>query len=249
MSDTDRRYRVEFQDNLAILWMNDGENRYNNESLTLLHKALDTIVENSDVEALITVGVGKFYSNGMDLNWLGQQDVKTLETFHRLIHQLCKRILTFPMPTVAAINGHCYAAGGILALCHDFRIMRTKRGWFCLPEVHINRPFEYPMKVLLRHKIPAGPLMRDIGVLGKRYTSEELLSTGMLDGVTDESQLLDDAKKLAVKAIGKDGYDRDILQKMKESVYEDVVEALEYTTLQDQDLLQRRGKLKPTSKL
>ncbi|XP_070539824.1 uncharacterized protein [Ptychodera flava] len=212
-------------------------------------KMSDTDRRNTKAEALITVGVGKFYSNGMDLNWLGQQDTKTLEVYYRLLHQLYIRILTFPMPTIAAINGHCYAAGGILALCHDFRIMRTKRGWFCLPEVHINRPFKYPTRILMRHKIPAGPLMRDIVILGKRYTSEELLPTGMLDGVTDESQLLDDAKKLAVKAIGKDGYDRNILQKMKESVYEDVLEAFNYTTLQGHNLPQHRGKLEPTSKL
>ncbi|XP_077992902.1 uncharacterized protein LOC144446930 [Glandiceps talaboti] len=238
------RYRVEFDGNLAILHMDNGENRYNNGTLKALHKALDTVERNSAVEAFITVGVGKFYSNGLDLNWLMQQDKETMEKFHRFRRTLYSRILTFPVPTIAAINGHCYAAGGIFALCHDYRVMRTKRGWFCLPEVHINRPFKYPMAAILRHKIPAGRLMRDMAILGQQYNSERLFKEGMIDGVADEDKLLDLAKEVAIKSLGKNGFSRSTLQQMKESMYEEVVEAFEYSTLEDPDCLVYRKKTK-----
>lgn len=37
--------------------------------------------------------------------------------------------------------GHAFAAGGILALVHDYRVMRTGRGWFCMPEIKLKLTF------------------------------------------------------------------------------------------------------------
>ena len=41
--------------------------------------------------------------------------------------------------------GHVYAAGGLLALAHDYRVMRKERGWFCLPEINLPLPFSVSM--------------------------------------------------------------------------------------------------------
>jgi enoyl-CoA hydratase/carnithine racemase len=67
-----------------------------------------------------------------------------------------KRLLSFPseeasgnlhtlemltiriVPTIAAINGHCFAAGMILALCCDYRVMTDgseRNAWMCMNEV------------------------------------------------------------------------------------------------------------------
>ena len=57
------------------------------------------------------------------------------------VHELLARLLEIGVPTVAAIQGHAFAAGAMLALAHDERVMRADRGWSCLPEVDINIPF------------------------------------------------------------------------------------------------------------
>ncbi len=49
--------------------------------------------------------------------------------------------------------GHVYAAGAMMALTHDYRIMRNDRGWFCLPEVHLKIPFTVGMMSLLKSVI------------------------------------------------------------------------------------------------
>ena len=37
--------------------------------------------------------------------------------------------------------GHCYAGGLFLAMTHDFKVMRTERGWVCLPEINLKLTF------------------------------------------------------------------------------------------------------------
>lgn len=113
---------------------------------------------NKDINVLITTGDGKFYSNGVDLERVQYYTEKELEEFGEKIQLLYKRILTYPMVTIAAINGillrylimsmsymymlgHVYAGGAILALSHDYRVMRKERGWFRLPEIELRRPF------------------------------------------------------------------------------------------------------------
>lgn len=41
-------------------------------------------------------------------------------------YTLMERILTFPMHTVAAINGHAFAGGFCLSLCADWRVIRVR---------------------------------------------------------------------------------------------------------------------------
>ena len=55
----------------------------------------------------------KFYSNGIDVNWLAHPAQTTegkqylANQFVPKLRQMLLRLLTFPMPTVAAINGVC----------------------------------------------------------------------------------------------------------------------------------------------
>ncbi len=77
-------------------------------------------------------------------------------------------MLTFPRPTVAALNGHAFAGGGMLALAHDFSVMRADRGYFCLPEADIGIPFTAPMTALIASRIPQ-PALHEACTTGRRY--------------------------------------------------------------------------------
>ncbi|XP_067652520.1 uncharacterized protein [Haliotis asinina] len=148
-------------DNIAILRMRNGENRIDRTFVEAFNKALDAVERNPGCWALITTAEGKFYSNGLNLDFL-----KSKET---AFGELCRRLLTFPVVTVAAINGHAFAGGALLALHQDFRVMRTKRGWISLNEVFINAPLASYMPVI-RAKL-SGRAAHDLAVLGKRSES------------------------------------------------------------------------------
>ena len=64
---------------------------------------------NKDIQALITTGEGRFYSTGLDLDWLmsggGHFDADVANSFFPEWYKFLIRLLTFPIPTIAAING------------------------------------------------------------------------------------------------------------------------------------------------
>ena len=64
---------------------------------------------NADVDYLITTGDGRFFSNGLDKDWLMTNPSKEeYQQFRIGWTNVMLRILAFPMPTIAAINGnHC----------------------------------------------------------------------------------------------------------------------------------------------
>ena len=65
------------------------------------------------------------------------------------VHRIFGRILAFPGITVAAINGHAFAAGAMFATAHDFRVMRDDRGYWCLPEVDLGLPLTPAMTAVI----------------------------------------------------------------------------------------------------
>ena len=61
-----------------VLTMQSGENRFNRRFLTALNGALDEVEEADGPAALVTVGEGKYYSNGLDLEWMSSQKLDTV---------------------------------------------------------------------------------------------------------------------------------------------------------------------------
>src|SRR4051812_1032543 len=152
---------------LFVLDLGSDENRFTPEWLDAVEGHLDEVQAAAGPRALVTTATGKFYSNGLDLDRLVSAPGGLAAYVHR-VHGLFARVLTLPMPTVAALQGHVFAAGAMLALAHDWRVMRADRGYFCLPEVDIGLPFTPGMDALIRSKLlPATAI--DTMTTGRRY--------------------------------------------------------------------------------
>ena len=137
---------LDYRDDIAILTIGDDENRFSPDWLDAVGSLLNDAEANA--KGLITVGDGKFYSNGLDLDWLIANGDRA-DWYVEAVQTLLARILTFSLPTVAAVNGHAFGAGAMFAIAHDFRIMRADRGYYCFPEVDINIPFTPGMLSLI----------------------------------------------------------------------------------------------------
>lgn len=189
---------LEKQGNVFVLRMQNGENRYNPDTVRELHGVLDQVEAAADPIALVTVGDGKFYSNGLDLDWMSKAGAK--EAFENVghVHGLLARMLGFPCVTVAAINGHAFAAGAMFALAHDFRVMRSDRGYFCLPEVDIGMTFTDSMESLITARLSKFTA-HEAMVTGRRYTSAEALAGSIVHHSVGDAEVLPTAVALAEK--------------------------------------------------
>ena len=209
-------------DQVFVLRMQHGENRFSQASLDAWSAALDAVEQSTAPTALVTCGEGKFYSNGLDLAWMSEAGNEAAAINVQRVHELLVRMLTFPMITVAAVNGHAFAAGGMLALAHDFRVMRHDRGFFCLPEVDIGIPFTNTMQSLIYARLPK-QTAHEACVTGKRYGGELALARGIVDQVADEASVLPHAIALAKSLAGKD---RATLSAIKRTAYAHVLSSL-----------------------
>jgi len=70
------------------------------------------VFSNTSCKGLITTAEGKFFSNGLDLQWLSQMDKASSNHFIMVqFDEMLGRLLTFPLPTIAAINGQSHSQG------------------------------------------------------------------------------------------------------------------------------------------
>ncbi|MFF0491162.1 enoyl-CoA hydratase-related protein [Nocardia sp. NPDC004068] len=166
----------------------DNENRFHPEWIDALHGLLDEVEASSGPAALVTVATGKFYSNGLDTDWLFA-NLDRKNWYLDRVHSLYTRLLAFPLPTVAALNGHAFGAGAMLALAHDFRVMRSDRGFWCLPEVHLGMPFTVAMNALVTGRL-ANQVAVEAMTTGRRYGADAAIAAGIVDDQAAADQVL-----------------------------------------------------------
>ena len=173
---------------VTVVRMDDEENRFSPDMLAALEGALASLEAAEGPRALVTTGTGKFWSNGLDLDWMGANPDELVPYIGR-IQALFARVLELPCPTVAALNGHCFAAGAMLSLCHDAVVMRDNRGYWCLPEVDLSMPFTPGMNALIPSRLPARTA-HEAMVTGRRYPASEALAAGIVDEVAAEADVV-----------------------------------------------------------
>ncbi|MBB2989119.1 enoyl-CoA hydratase/carnithine racemase [Mycolicibacterium iranicum] len=213
---------LQYRDKVAVLTLGEDENRFSPDFLDTLDAQLADVEQHA--HALITTGIGKFYSNGLDLEWLGANGSR-LPWYVGRVQELFARILTFPLPTVAAVNGHAFGAGSMLAVAHDFRVMREDRGFFCFPEVDIKIPFTPGMAALIQAKVPPQTAVEAM-TTGRRYGGAEARHATLVDDTAPEAGVLDNALARVQPLLGKDS---GTLGAIKSTMYAAVVEALRST--------------------
>ncbi len=195
--------RVEQREADIVVTMGSEEQRIQLDFLERMNAALDRAETlGASAGALVVTADGKFWSNGLDVGTIAAYSHEQQHEFMRHFRHLLGRLVTFPMPTVAALNGHAFAGGAILALAFDYRVMRADRGWFCLPEVDLNMRVDPGVLELVRSRLAPGTL-RDAFLSGRRYAANDALAAGIIDASAGETELVARACALAAPLAAK----------------------------------------------
>ncbi|GAA6062515.1 hypothetical protein JCM10212_001565 [Sporobolomyces blumeae] len=133
---------------------------------------------------------GKFFSNGLQLELVGPGFWK--DQYYHLV----SRILTFPLSTVSAINGHCFAGGLCLALACDWRIVRPDRTWLSMNEILFGAPIPAGLHAILANRL-SSPVVTKVLLTGHKYVAQEALRDGLVDEIAKE----DGSEKCVERAI------------------------------------------------
>jgi len=205
-----------------VLTMAGGENRFSGAFMDALERALETVERAPAPVALVTVGQGKFYSNGLDLDWMTSQGPAGAREGLARALALLGRVLTFPTFTVAAINGHAFGAGAQLAAAHDLRLMRSERGYFCMPEIDMQVTLHPGMVALLQARLP-WQTTHEVVVTGRRYGGEDARAVGIVDRALPEAELVPAAIAAARAQAGKA---HPVMRRLKQGLYASVLSAL-----------------------
>jgi Delta3-Delta2-enoyl-CoA isomerase len=184
-----------------ILGLGDGENRLHPDWIAGFNEALDRVEAAAGPKALVTAATGKCWSTGLDLAWV-RANSGQLNDYLAAVHRLLARVLALPVPAVAAIQGHCYAAGAMVALAHDFRVMRADRGYFCLPGIDLELVFTPAMSALIQSRLPVTTAHAAM-TTGRRYGAREALAAGIVDEIASEGEVVDAALAIARPLAGK----------------------------------------------
>ncbi|MDG6106342.1 enoyl-CoA hydratase/isomerase family protein [Dactylosporangium aurantiacum] len=212
------------RDDVFVLDLGDGENRFHPDWVAAVGAALDEVGGAGGPRAMVTTATGKIWSNGLDLDWLGGNPERR-QDYVVSVQQLYARLLALPVITVAAVQGHAFAAGAILTLAHDLKVMRADRGYWCLPEVDLGIPFTPAMSALIQARL--GPqAAHEAMVTGRRYGGTDAQRRGIVDHAVAQDAVAGTAVELARAGAAKAG---DALGVIKARLYAPVLAALRDT--------------------
>ncbi|CAL9063799.1 unnamed protein product [Musa banksii] len=170
----------------------DNEHRLNADLIAALRSALAKVraeyAAAPNGSALVTAAEGRFFSNGFDLAWANaagspSASLQRLSSLVALFKPVVADLMSLPMPTISAVNGHAAAAGFMLAISHDYTVMRGDRGFLYMSELDIGLSFPPYFMSLMRAKIADPRTLTDVTLRAAKITGAEAKARGIVDSV------------------------------------------------------------------
>lgn len=195
------RLDLKLDGRVAVVTMGEDDNKLNLDMCSSLLEMLDKIERETEaVTLVVTSGHDKIWSNGFDIDWvearLAAGDKESVTHFLQRDLELRRRLLAYPLITIAALNGHVFGGGAVLSLCFDFRFMRSDRGFFCIPVVDRGYPILQSTGALLRTVIPMY-MVEDAVLTSSRFTGVECAANHVVAEAYDNAVLMSKAMAFA----------------------------------------------------
>jgi len=173
-------------DGVATVTMDDG--KANVMSVRML-KALNGALDRAEADRATVVVTGRpgMFSGGFDLA-VFKTDPQALMAMLEAGARLTERMLSFPLPVVAACTGHAIAMGAFLLLSADVRIGVDTGARIQVNEVQIGLTLpRFAIEVCRQRLTPAQ--LNVAAVTAEPYTPAQALGAGFLDEIVPVESL------------------------------------------------------------
>ena len=172
-------------------------NALNPEVLADLKAAFEAIDQNA-VRCIILTGAGeKSFVAGADIGSMSTMTKAEGEAFGKLGNDIFRYIETFPIPTIAAVNGFALGGGNELAMSCDIRIC-SDNAVFGQPEVGLGITPGFGGTQRLARLVAPG-YAKQVLYSALNFDANEALRIGLVNAVYPQAELMDAAMKLAAK--------------------------------------------------
>ena len=182
---------------IAVLTINRPKalNALNSKVLEDLDKTLSSIDTNK-IRALIITGAGeKSFVAGADIGEMSSLSKKEGEAFGKKGNDVFRKIETFPIPVIAAINGFALGGGCEISMSCDIRIC-SDNAIFGQPEVGLGITPGFGGTQRLARLVGEG-MAKQMIYSARNIKADEALRIGLVNAVYKQDELLPAAKKLA----------------------------------------------------
>ena len=197
------RIIYEVEDRIAVIKINNPPaNTVGTKTLKDLETALDLIVSDTNIKAIVLTGEGKFFVAGADIKEInGVISANEGENLALNGQRLFTKIEEMKKPVIAAINGACLGGGMELAMaCHIRLAEETAK--FGQPEINLGLIPGFGGTQRLA-RLTNRSIALEWVLTGDMYNADEALRIGLINKIVPVGTVLEQAKIMAHKIAAK----------------------------------------------
>lgn len=187
---------------IAILTVNRPKamNALNSDVLKELRDTLDAVDLNT-IRCLIITGAGnKAFVAGADIGQMSKASREEGRAFSREGNETMRKVETFPIPIIAAINGVALGGGCELAMSCDIRLA-AENALFAQPEAGLGITPGFGGTQRMARLIGIGKA-KEMNYTCRNMKAPEALEVGLVQAVYPAEELMAQAEKMANRIAG-----------------------------------------------
>ncbi|MGE5418441.1 MAG: enoyl-CoA hydratase/isomerase family protein [Acidobacteriota bacterium] len=202
-------YEYRIEDNIIIFTFNHTKvSSINTETLKGLDTMIDRLNNEEDLKGLVLTGVGRYFSGGFCLNtFTSFQSAQEIVDWFKFEEEVLFKLFTCKKPVVAAINGHATAAGMIVSMACDYRlVLNNPKSKIGMTEIKIGLALTPAEGEIMRFGLDTDKNFRDVIFGGELMNPADAVSKNIFDELVEsEEELLAKAKAKVVAYIDTPG--------------------------------------------
>lgn len=216
----------EKREGVAVIRLNRPQvlNAMNKQLWLDLEDALDDALEDAGVKALIFTGEGRAFSTGADLKDSKGRTLTAYRDYLVHLQEVSRRIIRFPKPTIAAVNGYALGSGYELSLACDIRIA-GESAKFGSPEARVSSSVTGGAMRLLQDLVGPGKA-KELLFTCDYIDGKEAERIGLVNKTVPDNKLMEEALAMARKITENSAFSISLIKKGLNMAHEVSLEAL-----------------------